>query len=219
MKPPRVGTSSHWVQNPKRYTGRDRCIGGRRRWGLTGGSVVGVDHLTLEAVCAAADVPRSSSHSAWAIDDDYTPLSMFQREVLRAWLTERENSMFADAAQDALTRLFSDPENPPTAPEIVRTTIQSAFYEGYNTGDSFRPLGSLLAMRSKAIYGESSFIFFGIAVASLVEGIGLRNTILPELELDRPMFPTPPGDVPTLLIGACVEAIIPIFFEPIPDQQ
>jgi hypothetical protein len=228
---------------------------------------IGVDHVTLDAACIATDVPRSSSHSAWAIDDDYTPQVTFQRAVLRSWLNERENSMFADAATEALGRLFAA-ENAPTKSAIVRTAIQAAFEEGYNVGDkaervggdylstdmairfaiasqpaaerdpellaslrsgelanrsrriedSYRPLGEILQMRPKEVYGEKAYVFFGIVIASLVEGIGLRNAILPELELDKPLFDGRAGDVPTLLIGACVEALIPVFFEAISDE-
>ncbi len=37
----------------------------------------GVEHLTLEAACALTNVPRSSSHAAWAIDDEYAPQALF----------------------------------------------------------------------------------------------------------------------------------------------
>jgi hypothetical protein len=73
-------------------------------------------------------------------------------------------------------------------------------------------------MRPKEVYGDKAYVFLGIVIASLIEGIGLRNSILPELELDKPPFDGAAGDVPTLLIGACVEAIIPVFFETIGDE-
>jgi len=229
---------------------------------------IGVDHLTLESACVAAEVPRSSSHSAWAIDDDYTPQVMYQRTVLKAWLLERENTMFADTAHDALVKLFADPENPPSSSAIVRTSIQAAFKAGYglqeeqrNDGDflstdmalryaiasqppgqrdqeisgwlrqgetanranriedSYKPLGTLLRMRPRPEFGESAYELFGIVIASLVEGIGLRNQVLPEKNLDKPLFDVEPGETPPLLIGLCVEAMVPVFFEPVPEDE
>ena len=38
------------------------------------GLQVGMDHVTLEVACANTDVPRSSSHAAWSIDDDFAQI-------------------------------------------------------------------------------------------------------------------------------------------------
>lgn len=223
---------------------------------------LGVEHLTLESAYLAVDVPRSSSHSAWAIDDAHSPQETYQRAVLKAWLLDRESSMFADAATEALGVLFADEANPPTASTIVRTAIQAAFVAGYGidsddgdgdylstdlalryaiaspprdqrdaeilgwlqTGekanradrieDSYKPLGVVLGVQPKAQFGEAAYQLFAVAVASLVEGIGLRQRILPELGLDKPVYPVADGEAPPMLIGLCVEALIPTFFEP-----
>ncbi len=229
---------------------------------------LGVDHLTLESACLEGQIPRSSSHSAWAIDDDFTPQVVYQRAVIKAWLLERESSMFADSAQAALVELFADPDNPPSASTIVRTAIQASYVVGHGlhedgrrgadylstdlalrfsiasqppemrdedvqawlrTGevsnradrieDSYKPLGTLLGMRPRPELGEAAYELFGIAVASLVEGIGLRNQVLPELNLEKPLYEGEPGETPPLLIGLCVEALIPAFFEPVPADE
>jgi len=224
---------------------------------------LGVEHLTLEEAYVALDIPRSSSHSAWAIDEQYLPQETYQRAVLKAWLVERESSLFADAAADALTELFARNESPSMA-AIVRTAVQAAFIAGNGLGedgdgvgdynstdlalrfaivspaederdgeilgwlrageltnranriaDSYKPLAELLSLRPRPEYGEAAYMYLAIAVASLVEGIGLRNRILPEFGLDQPLFDTPEGDPPALLIGVCVESMVDCFFEPI----
>ena len=76
-------------------------------------------------------------------------------------------------------------------------------------------MGELLGMKPRAEYGERAYVLFGIAIAALVEGIGMRHAILPELELDKPIFPAVGDDEPTMLIGACCEALVDSFFEPI----
>lgn len=227
---------------------------------------LGLDRITLEAACLTADIPRSSSHSAWAIDDSYTPQVTYQRAVVRAWLLEREDSLFADAAQSALVDLFADPENPPSASAIVRTSIQSAFEAGFGIDDpakasegdylstdlalryaiasrpdegrddeiagwlhegetsnrrdriedSYKPLGTLLGMQPKEAFGELAYELFGIVVATLLEGIGLRNRILPDLNLGRARYSTGDGEAPATVLELCVEAIVPVFFEPVP---
>ena len=227
---------------------------------------LGLDRITLEAACVAADIPRSSSHSAWAIDDTYSPQVTYQRAVVRAWLLEREDSLFADAAQKALVDLFADPADPPSASAIVRTSIQSAFEAGFGIGDpdkasegdylstdlalryaiasrpddgtddeiadwlqqgetsnrrdriedSYKPLGTLLGMQPKEAFGELGYELFGIVVASLVEGIGLRNRILPDLNLGQTRYSIGAGEHPATILEMCVEAMVPIFFEPIP---
>lgn len=230
---------------------------------------LGLDQITLETAYMAADIPRSSSHSAWAIDAGHSPQITFQRAVLKAWLLERESSLFADAAQAALVELFADPNVQPTASAIVRTAIHGAFEAGFglsdgverNVGDylstdlalryaiasqpgdrrddeimgwlrtgevanrqdriedSYKPLAELIGMRPKAEYGETAYVLFGVVVASLVEGIGLRNRILPEMNLDKPLIPTPAGEPLAMLIGLCVEAIVPVFFELVPGSE
>jgi len=230
---------------------------------------LGLDRITLEAACLTADIPRSSSHSAWAIDDNYTPQVTYQRAVLRAWLLEREDSLFADAAQNALVELFADPNNPPDASAIVRTSIQSAFEAGFGLDDpdragegdylstdlalryaiaswpdegrdeeiptwlkqgetlnrqdriedSYKPLGTLLGIRPKEAFGELGYELFGIVVASLLEGIGLRNRILPDLHLGQTRYSTVAGESPATILELCVEAMVPIFFEPVPADD
>lgn len=86
----------------------------------------GLDHLTLEAACSVTDVPRSSSHAAWAIDDDYTPQGAYQRQVLRRWVEEREGLMFASAAEEALTKAFEEQGESLSRGDIIRIAIQAA---------------------------------------------------------------------------------------------
>lgn len=95
----------------------------------------GVDHLTLEAACVVTNVPRSSSHAAWAIDDDYAPQALFQRTVLKAWLQTREGSTFSSAAEKALAEAFEKRGDQLGRHEIVRIAIQSALLEGLASGD------------------------------------------------------------------------------------
>jgi len=228
----------------------------------------GVDHLTLESAYVALDIPRSSSHSAWSIDDGHTPQATYQRAVLKAWLIGRESTMFADSAATALIELFDTTEGRPTDGSIMRTAIQAAFATGIGQvgedrsdgdflttdlalrfaiasqspvdrdpkvedwlrqgevsnrqnriEDSYRPLGELLGVRPKEKFGDRAYELFAIAAAAIVEGIGLRHRILPELELDKPLFPVPDGEAPTELVGLCVEAIVWAFFERIPDED
>lgn len=86
----------------------------------------GLEHLTLEAACSATDVPRSSSHAAWAIDDDYTPQTLYQKTVMQQWLEEREGLLFAEAAETALTEAFAEHGDGLSRGEIVRVAIQAA---------------------------------------------------------------------------------------------
>ena len=90
----------------------------------------GVEHLTLEAACAVTNVPRSSSHAAWAIDDEYTPQALFQRTVLREWLAIREGSTFAGAAEKALAAAFEEHGEQLDHHDVVRLAIQAALEEG-----------------------------------------------------------------------------------------
>jgi len=228
------------------------------------GLQVGMDHVTLEAACVNTGVPRSSSHAAWSIDDEFAPQAMFQRAVVRAWLSDREDTMFASASHAAVADALERKGEALTGSEIIRVAIQAAFVEGLNleddlaadegdylstdmairhaiasqphadrddemlewlrTGemsnrnarieDTYKPMGELLGRKPRPQYGDRAYTLFGIAAAALVEGIGMRHAILPELELDKPLFPAEDGDEPTLLIGACVEALVDTFFEP-----
>lgn len=86
----------------------------------------GLEHITLEAAWRVADVPRSSSHSAWAIEDEHMPQVTYQRAVLQRWLSDREGLMFATAAEQALTEAFEEHGDRLTKGEIVRVAIQAA---------------------------------------------------------------------------------------------
>ena len=94
-----------------------------------------VEHLTLESACASSNVPRSSSHAAWAIDDDYAPQALFQRCVLRAWLENREGSTFATAAEKALGQALEERGDSLTRNEAIRIPIQPALEEGLSASD------------------------------------------------------------------------------------
>ena len=95
----------------------------------------GVEHLTLESACVETNVPRSSSHAAWAIDDDYTPQALFQRTVLREWLANREGTTFSGAAEKALAQAFEEHGERLTRNDIVRIAIQAALEEGLSSND------------------------------------------------------------------------------------
>ncbi len=86
----------------------------------------GLEHLTLEAACLATDVPRSSSHAAWATNDDYTPQTLYQKTVMQSWLEEREGLLFAEAAETALTKAFAEHGDGLSRGEIIRVAIQAA---------------------------------------------------------------------------------------------
>jgi len=94
----------------------------------------GVEHITLETACASTNVPRSSSHAAWAIDDDYAPQALFQRTVLRQWLQTREGSIFAEAAQEATAHALEQ-HGELTGHEIARVAIQAALEVGLSPND------------------------------------------------------------------------------------
>ena len=233
------------------------------------GVELGIEHLTLESAFLALEIPRSSSHAAWSIDDDYTPQETYQRAVLKKWLLERESSIFADSAREALMALYADPASPPSEGSIMRTAIQAAFAAGMGlTGaiergdgdflstdlalrfalisqspperdseiedwvssgertnrharieDSFRPLAQVMGYRPRPEFGERAFLIFAIVSAALVEGIGLRHRIMPEWELDQPLLETEEGEAPKELIGICIEALVPVFFEKIPKDE
>jgi len=95
----------------------------------------GVEHLTLEAACTVTNVPRSSSHAAWAIDDDYTPQALFQRTVLREWLTMREGGTFASAAHQALAQAYEEYGESLDRNDIIRIAIQAALEEGLSPNE------------------------------------------------------------------------------------
>lgn len=90
----------------------------------------GVEHLTLEVACAVTNVPRSSSHAAWAIDDDYTPQALFQRTVLREWLTMREGDTFASAAENAIAQASEEHGEGLDRNDLIRIAIQAVLEEG-----------------------------------------------------------------------------------------
>jgi hypothetical protein len=226
----------------------------------------GVEHLTLEAACAVTNVPRSSSHAAWAIDDDYAPQALFQRTVLQEWLTTREAATFADAAQTALAQALEDHGDGLSAHDIIRIGIQAALEsglqpneEGVGSGlistdmaikhtlasqpaenrdpeivawardaelanradrivDAYRPIANLLGLKPRPEYGEDAYAHVALAVAAIVEGVTMRELVIPELNVARASI-RPLGDngVPATLVGVCVEAIVDKFMMPIED--
>ena len=103
----------------------------------------GVEHLTLEAACVSTNVPRSSSHAAWAIDDDYAPQALFQRTVLREWLATREGSTFAIAAETALAEAFVEYGEDLTRNEVIRVSIQAVLERGLSASDQADTSGLL----------------------------------------------------------------------------
>lgn len=86
----------------------------------------GLEHLTLEAACLATDVPRSSSHAAWATSDQFTPQTLYQKMVMQRWLEEREGLLFAEAAEGALVEAFATHGDGLSRGEIIRVAIQAA---------------------------------------------------------------------------------------------
>jgi len=91
--------------------------------------------VTLEAACVVTNVPRSSSHAAWAIDEDYAPQALFQRTVLQAWLEQREGSTFASAAEQALAEALETRGDKLGRDEIIRIAIQAALLQGLASGE------------------------------------------------------------------------------------
>lgn len=106
------------------------------------GVTLGLDQLTLEAACIEKDIARSSSHSAWAIDDRFSPQEKFQREVVRSWLFDREGTKFADAAATAVADLFANGERPNQS-DVIRAGAQAALEEGMRTNE--RGVGDFLS--------------------------------------------------------------------------
>jgi len=221
----------------------------------------GLDHLTLEAACAATDVPRSSSHAAWSIDDEYTPQALYQREVLRRWLDEREGEVFAEAAATALTEAFSRRGDSLTRGEVIRIAIQAAIEAAVDPGadgggsgflstdmaikhalasqpldgrdpavagwvrdteigqrerrigDTYRPLADLLGLRPRPEFGDDAFHHLAVAVAALTEGLTLRHLVLREFDYANRTVREDDSDVPSTLLGVCVEALVDLFLE------
>ena len=223
----------------------------------------GVEHLTLEAACAVTNVPRSSSHAAWAIDDDYAPQALFQRTVLREWLAIREGTTFAGAAEKALAAAFEHHGESLDRHDVIRLAIQAALEEGLSPDeqgegsgllstdmaikhtlasqpldsrdpeivqwvrsaeqlnrakrieDSYRPIAELLEMEPRPEYGEQAYQYLAVAIASLTEGITMRELVLPELDVARaPIRPPSAAGIPATLLGVCVEALVDKFFMP-----
>ncbi len=90
------------------------------------GITIGLDHVTLEAVCRTKNIPRSSSHSAWAIDDRFSPQEAFRREVMKAWLFEREKRVFGDQETSCVAETVEGTE-PNTPLEAIRSAVDSSF--------------------------------------------------------------------------------------------
>ena len=228
------------------------------------GVSLGLEHITLEAACREKDIPRSSSHSAWAIDDRFTPQEMFQREVVKRWLFDREGTLFADAAQQAVAEVLSQVENPKVG-EVLRAGVQAAFEVGIGESreagdflstdmalryaiasqpvderdpemlewlskgeqanrrnrveDSYRPLASLVGREPRPEFGDDAYEIFSVVVAALVEGLSLRTLLMPHMNLSAPIPGTENDVVPANVLGACLEALAPVFFQPIADDD
>jgi len=95
----------------------------------------GLEHVTLETACIQKDLPRSSSHAAWSIDDDYTPQTTYQRAVLKKWLDDREGLMFEAAAEKALANVFEQFGDNPTRGEIIRAGVQAVVMAAVSPDD------------------------------------------------------------------------------------
>lgn len=221
----------------------------------------GLDHLTLEAACLATDVPRSSSHAAWSIEDDYTPQALYQREVLRRWLSEREGELFASAARNALIAAYELRGDALTKGEIIRIAIQAAIASAVDPGedgggsgflstdmaikhalasqppdardpevaawvretevsqrerrirDTYRPLADQLGLRPRPEYGQDAFHHLAVSVAALTEGITLRHLVVQDHDYASDSIRDDGSDVPSTLLGVCVEALVDLFFE------
>jgi len=95
----------------------------------------GVEHLTLESACVETNVPRSSSHAAWSIDDDFTPQALYQRRVLKEWLATREGRSIAAAAEKALTSARESAALDIRGNDLVRVAAQAALQAGLTPDD------------------------------------------------------------------------------------
>ncbi len=228
------------------------------------GVSLGLDHVTLEAACREKDIPRSSSHSAWAIDDRFSPQEMFQREVVKHWLFDREGTLFADAAGAAIDELYAKEENPNVG-EVLRAGAQAAFAAGMGDSreagdfistdmalryaiasqpagdrdpellewlskgeqanrknrviDSYEPLAALVGREPRPEFGDDAYEIFSVVVATLVEGLSLRTLLVPHLDLTGPIPGTEDDLVPANVLGACLEALSPVFFQPVSDES
>lgn len=229
------------------------------------GVTLGLDKLTLEAACSEKDIARSSSHAAWAIDDRFTPQEMFQREVVKSWLFDREGKLFADAAATAVAELFADGEAP-TPREVIRAGAQAAFEEGVRRNghgvgdflstdlalryaiasqppderdpemlrwlsegerknrmsrveDTYKPFGKTIGVEPKPEFGDDAYQIYSVIVASLVEGLSLRALLLPELDLTRPIKGFEDDRVPPTVLGACLEALVPVLFRSVEEPS
>lgn len=229
------------------------------------GVTLGLDQLTLEAACIEKDIARSSSHSAWAIDDKFSPQEKFQREVVRSWLFDREGTLFADAAATAVAELFADGARPEPR-DIIRAGAQAALEEGMrpNEGgvgdflstdlalrhaiasqpvserdaellewlsegersnrkarveDTYKPFAKSIGYKPKASFGDDAYEIYSVLVASLVEGLSLRALLLPEHDFTGPIAGTENDRVPANVLGACLEALMPVFFERVDDNS
>lgn len=228
------------------------------------GIEIGVDGLTLEAICIEQDIARSSSHAAWAIDDRFSPQETFQRAVLQRWLRDSEATLFSAAATTAISEVLSEDANA-MALAIQRGT-EAAFIaamERYEAGDGdfistdmamrfalasqreeerdsdvfqwvqesearnrhdrienlYKPMSELIGVVPKATLGDDAYRFYSIVVAALVEGFTLRRLLSPELDCLTSIGPSIHGDYDESVIAACIQALIPVFFEAKPESE
>jgi len=93
------------------------------------GVEIGLDHLTLEDARLAADVPRSSSHSAWSINEEWTPQEPSQRAVVERWFSVRQDRLFADASTQAIQRYLREADGNLSSKAIMRVAVQAAVDE------------------------------------------------------------------------------------------
>jgi len=105
----------------------------------------GFDHLTLEQACVEANVPRSSSHAAWAIHDDFAPQALYQRSVLEAWLAARKNRTFAEAVNAELQRAFERHGDVLTQDDVLRIAGQAALEADVHEHEDHTSTGVLAA--------------------------------------------------------------------------
>ena len=76
----------------------------------------------------------------------------------------------------------------------------------------YGPFSLIAGLEPRAEFGEDAWTFFDIVASSLVEGLGLRSMLLPELDLTGALDGTEGERVPTSVLGACCEAIMHVFF-------
>ncbi len=80
--------------------------------------------------------------------------------------------------------------------------------------DLYRPMSELLGVEPKPSLGEDAYEYFAVALATFMEGFTLRKLLSPEFDFVASVGPSPNGDFDESIIGACVEALIPVFFQP-----